>query len=349
MADRDVPMTPPRAFSLALASLAALLLALVSACGGGPSVPACRTDATIEPPPPGPEAGLTLSVGSYEGTGSPQCIRGIGFQPVVVIVKGDTAGLAVWHSSSMEEDSTADFASGQHNIEGGITSLDSDAFSLGEDASVNAEGVAYYYVAFSDSPDIKVGSYFGDAADRRSIEDVGFEPVLVFLKWDGVRSAVWRSISHPEGTSSFFDGQADAGALIRAFEADGFLVGSDPWVNNDGGPDDPATYHFVAFREVPGGLATGSYVGDGSDDRDITDIGFQPDYLWIKRDSAQSKAVHRPSSLAGDSTLRFEGVPNASGEIRALLPDGFQVGSESAVNAEGDTYNYVAWKSSSGP
>lgn len=312
-------------------------------------MPACRTDAETEPPPPSPEARLTLTVGSYEGTGSAQCISGLGFDPVVVIIKGDTGEIAVWRSSSMEGDSTADFANGQANIENAITSLDPDAFSLGKDATVNAEGVTYYYVAFAASPDIKVGSYTGDASEDRSISDVGFEPALVFLKWDGLRSAVWRSASHPDGVSSFLDLRPDFPEFITGFHSDGFQVGSDPWVNNDGGADEPSTYHYVAFRKVPGRLATGSYVGDGSGSTDITDIGFQPDYVWIKRDSDLSKGVHRPGSLEGDATLRFEGVANASGEIRALLPDGFRVGSESSVNADGDTYNYVAWKSSSGP
>lgn len=312
-------------------------------------MPACQVDSIGEPPTPSPESSLTLTVGSYEGAGSPQCISDLGFDPVVVIIKGDTGEFSVWRSSSMEGDSTADFASGQPNIENAITSLDSDAFSLGEDATVNAEDVTYYYVAFAASPEIKAGSYVGDATEGRSISDVGFQPALVFLKWDGPRSAVWRSTTQPDEVSSFFDGQADRTGIIQEFEADGFLVGSDPWVNNDGGPDDPATYHYVAFREVPGRLAMDSYVGDGSGSTDITDIGFQPDYVWIKRDSDRSKAVHRPSSLSGDATLRFEGVSNGSGEITALLPDGFQVGSEPSVNSQGDTYYYIAWKSSTGP
>ncbi len=339
-----------RAFPVTLGGLAGLLLVLISACGGeGTSVPACRTDDETEPSPPSPEASLTLTVGSYEGTGSPQCISDLGFDPVVVIIKGDSSDSAVWRSISMEGDSTADFAIGIPNFEGAITSLDSDAFSLGKDPTTNAEGVTYQYVAFADSPEINASSYAGDTSDRRSIADVGFQPALVFLKWDGPRSAVWSSIAHPEGISSFFDVNKSQAGYISAFEADGFRVSSDSWVNQIGGPDTPTTYHYVAFREVPGRLAMGSYVGDGTDNRDISGIGFQPDYIWIKRGDEGSKGVHRPSSLTGDSTLRFEGVPNGSGEIKALLPDGFQVGDSIGVNADGDTYNYVAWKAGSGP
>lgn len=348
MANRDLPLISPGV--LALGGLTALLFALVSACGaGGPSGPACLSGTATVPPTPTPVADLTLKVGSYEGTGSPQCIRGVGFQPVLVIIKGDTGEFTVWRSSSMEGDSTADFASGRPNVEGGITSLDADAFALGKDETVNAENVTYYYVAFADSPEIKAGSYVGNGREGRSIRGVGFQPALVFLKWDGPRSAIWRSMSHQEEDFSFFDGQRDGTGFIGSLVPDGFEVGSDSWVNDSGGADNPSTYHYVAFRDVPGRITTGSYVGDSSGNREIIGIGFQPDYVWVKRDSDKSKAVHRPSSLLEDATLRFEAVANAADEITALLPDGFQVGSESSVNAEGDTYNYVAWKASNGP
>ena len=343
--------TSPRVATLALAGLTGLLIAVVAGCGaGGPSVPACRTGTADESPTPRAEFRLTIKVGSYEGTGSPQCITELGLDPVVVIIKGDTDKFAVWRSTSMEGDSTADFANGQENIKDAITSLDPDAFSLGSDPTVNTEGVKYYYVAFADSPDMKVGSYEGDGAKNRNIDDVGFEPALVFLKWDGLRSAVWRSTSHPANVASGFHTAGDVVRFIKAFQSDGFQVGDDPFVNYyDTSRQAGGVYHYVAFREAPGLLATGSYEGDGSDDRNITGLGFQPDYVWIRRSSAGSGAVHRASSLAGDSTLRFGAEPNLPDEIQVLLPGGFQVGSDPAVNFDGDTYYYVAFKASSGP
>jgi len=341
-------MTAPRPSPLTWAFLAGLLFALASACGGGggPSVPACRIGATAEPPTPSPEASLSLKVGSYEGTGSPQCVKDIGLDPGVVIIKGDTDEFAVWRSTSMEGDSTADFASGQPNIIDAITSLDPDSFSLGRDPTVNAEGVKYYYVAFADSPDMKVGSYEGDGAERRNVDGVGFGPALVFLKWDGLRSAVWRSTAYPEGISSGFHSAPEVAGYITDFQADGFEVGADPFVNYyDGAKEEGGVYHYVAFRDVPGHLQFGTYIGDDSDDRDVTGVGFQPDYVWIKRSSAESGAVHRASSLAGDATLHFGNQANGSDEIQALLPDGFQVGANPAVNFNGDTYYYVAFRS----
>ena len=183
----------------ALPGLLLALLALLAACGvgGEPSTPACQTGTPSKSQTPAPAQSLTLKTASYEGTGSPRCIRELGFQPVLVIIKGDTGEWAVWRSSSMKGDSTADFANGQPNIQDAITSLDPGAFSLGKDPSVNGKGVKYYYVAFADSPDIKVGSYVGDGVDGKSITGVAFRPALVFLKWDGLRTAVWTSTAQP--------------------------------------------------------------------------------------------------------------------------------------------------------
>ncbi len=326
------------------------MVAVVSACGlggggdGGAVESACRTGAPTEPPPPGPEASLTLQTGSYIGDGRLQCVSGIGFQPVLVIIKAESGEWALWRSSSMEVGFSAHFASAGGNFGGAIRSLDPDAFSLGQSSVVNNR-LRYHYVAFAASPDTKVGSYVGDGTDGRSITGVGFQPAIVFLKHDGVGAAVWSSISHPEGVSSFFGAVEDRADLIRGFEADGFQLSADPLVN----AGDGSTYHYVAFREAPGLLVTGTYTGDGSADRDITGVGFQPDYVWIKRSTADSAAVHRPSSLADDETLRFTRQPTGTNEITALQPDGFQVGSGPSVNFDGDTYHYVAWKSSNGP
>src|SRR6266508_5455985 len=84
------------------AALVALILTLVAACGGGSSEPACQTASDAAPSSPSPETSLTIKIGSYHGKGSPQCIKEIGFQPVMVVIKGDTGKFTVWRSSSMK-------------------------------------------------------------------------------------------------------------------------------------------------------------------------------------------------------------------------------------------------------
>ena len=58
------------------------------------------------------------------------------------------------------------------------------------------------------------------------------------------------------------------------------------------------TYDYVAMSAQGGQMALGAYTGDGTDNRSITDIGFQPDLVWLMSDTT-SAAVYRSSSWAG--------------------------------------------------
>ena len=91
-------------------------------------------------------------------------------------------------------------------------------------------------------------------------------------------------------------------------------------------------------------LATGSYTGNGSDNRSITGIGFQPDVIWIKS-AAGDPGVIRTSTMAGDAAK----VVNSTGalqtdRIQSLDANGFTIGTNSDVNATGVTYYWVAMK-----
>jgi hypothetical protein len=88
-------------------------------------------------------------------------------------------------------------------------------------------------------------------------------------------------------------------------------------------------------------VSTGSYTGNGVDNRSITGIGFGPLMAWVKRDDAQA-AVWRPLSAAGDSTLYWGATAAAANLIQALQADGFQVGTNATVNTNGSLYYRLA-------
>ncbi|MCP4249031.1 MAG: hypothetical protein GY778_18460, partial [bacterium] len=130
--------------------------------------------------------------------------------------------------------------------------------------------------------------------------------------------------------------------VIQAFEADGIQVGSDSRVNQSGEP-----YYYVAWEEVAGTTAFGTYSGNGTDNRAITDVGFEPDYVLVK--VAPSDSVHRPDSLAGDNTLGI-GIDGAYADgIQQFLPTGFEVGTHVTVNWNGFTFYYAAFNADAAP
>jgi hypothetical protein len=78
--------------------------------------------------------------------------------------------------------------------------------------------------------------------------------------------------------------------------------------------------------------------------RDITGVGFQPDFTWIKNRSAGYSHV-LGNSLSGDNKFLSSNSTSAestdSDKFRTFVSDGIQVGTHNGVNASGS--NYVGW------
>ena len=88
---------------------------------------------------------------------------------------------------------------------------------------------------------------------------------------------------------------------------------------------------------------TVTWTGDGSSSRNITGVGFQPDWVWVKcRNATVSHAlydaVRGASNLLNSNTTSAEGT-NAA--VNAFISDGFTVNSDSYVNLSSNTY--VGW------
>tara|TARA_R100000654_G_scaffold6429_2_gene16858 strand:+ start:665 stop:2047 length:1383 start_codon:yes stop_codon:yes gene_type:complete len=97
--------------------------------------------------------------------------------------------------------------------------------------------------------------------------------------------------------------------------------------------DDPTIY----FNTV-------TYAGDGTADRSITGVGFQPDWVWIKNRSSASdhvlfdairgvKVAINSNDASADDTI--------SNSLTAFNTDGFSVSGNSSTNTS--SANYVGW------
>ena len=156
-----------------------------------------------------------------------------------------------------------------------------------------------------------------------------------------------RSMQRYSGmTTSFrFDAATGLANVVNSLDADGFSVGNTAEANTNG-----TVYHYVAVNEVAGAIKKGSYTGNASDDRNITGVGFQPDYLMIRaNDTATARSGHqRPASLAGGSSQFWANVANTANGIQLLQADGFQVGTDASVNGASPTFHYLAFKNTGG-
>jgi hypothetical protein len=284
--------------------------------------------------------GLRMATGSYTGNAADaRKITAVGFRPDVVIVKAATAQAAVLRTSTMSGDASK-FLSGATVLTSNLVeSLDESGFTVGTGSQVNASGVTYQWTAVkSESLTLKVGSYTGTGANR-SITGVGFSPSFVAVTSAGAAAPVLRMTGMSRAFA--FDTGTGSTTQITTLDAGGFSLGTDSAVNANG-----TVYHYLAFDDVTGTSKVGTYNGNATDLRSITAVGFQPAYLLVRSgDTATSRAGrHRAASLTGTSSQAFNALADVTTSLKALLPTGFQLGTDASVNANGIAYYYLALK-----
>jgi len=268
------------------------------------------------------------------------------FQPDAVFAKCDTASSMVWRSAAMDAGESFTFTASA-SISEGIKSLAANGFVVGNASQANASGQTCYYVALANdaSNDLAVGSYAGNNTDDTDIDisstssTPDFQPEFVLIKRDNSTGAlpIWRT-SAMAGDLSCHIGTSTACAanFIQALNATGFQVGNSNETNVS------ANYFYLAIKAVSGTTLAETYTGDGSDGRQITTVGFQPEWLFIKRDGANTMIL-RFRDHSGDNSFSIAGS-NTGNLIQSFLSNGFELGSNASINADTNTYYYYAIK-----
>ncbi|UCG50789.1 MAG: hypothetical protein JSW58_11345 [Candidatus Latescibacterota bacterium] len=285
---------------------------------------------------------VQMVTGTYEGDGqSSRPITDVGFQPNIVIIKGDINEPAVIRTATMPPNMCKPLGPATGLLPDRIKSLDVDGFTVGPDVMVNASSTTYYYVAIAVWPQkIEVGTYPGDHVDGRLIA-TGFMPTYVIIMDEGGEVAMQRFRAEAFDRSLPFDADDEKSDRIEDFLPTGFQIGTHNTVNETG-----HTYHYVAWKEHPNVTTSDVYPGDGSDNRDITAPGLEPSYVILTRQQNGSGTVHRPNVIVGDVTLTVDAGLSFTNGIQGLLPDGFEVGWDPRVNANGEDYFWVAFRGS---
>ncbi len=288
-----------------------------------------------------PTAQSMVQTGSYLGDGlDNRILTGVGFTPDVVIIKGDQALEAVIRTSTMSGDASKPVIVSLGIGPDMVQSLDTDGFTVGQDAHVNTIGVAYHWTAFKTGPgQMTVGTYPGNSSDNRSIVGVGFQPDFVIVVPETTQPPYKYASTLPADTSNPLEGGAASVNHIQALETDGFQIGNNATVNGGGN-----TYHYAAWKAVTGKMAVNTYAGTGVDDLNVPGVGFFPEYVIVQRAAASvSVAKTAASGASTDTSLFFINQANQNNNIQLLQPDGFQVGNHTRVNNGGDTYHYAAF------
>lgn len=175
---------------------------------------------------------------------------------------------------------------------------------------------------------VVVGGYTGDGVMDRKISTSLTCKVVVVLGNSASQMPVMRMDSIPGDASIAAQGTGGAG-LIKTMVSDGFTVGTDANVNANG-----AAYHYACLAGTS--VETGSYVGNGVDDRNITTT-LTPKFVMLG--AIANKWVYKLNSQP--ATLSYiNDADSAANRIQAFNAPGFQVGTDAAVNTDTVTYYY---------
>jgi hypothetical protein len=244
-------------------------------------------------------------------------------------------------------------------VAGTLTSFNSDGFSLGTQGDVNGNGTTYVSWSFRKAPKFfDCVTYTGTGSTRTVSHNLGSVPGMIIVKGTDFSDG-WRVYHRSLGASKYLTLSAtDAENTNNAYfggvspTSTQFTVGSDFSVNGN-------TKSFIAYlfahddggfgpSGADNGITCGSYTGNGSATGPTVTLGYEPQWLMIKRSSSTGDWIildsKRDVSNPRDKYLE----PNtsdaeATGNDVDFNSTSFQLKTTSAtVNANSGTYIYIA-------
>ena len=323
----------------------------------------------------------------YTGNGSTQSITGVGFQPSWVwtkkrsgsqdhflydVVRGSTDGnFNELRSSSTATEGVPSTAST------GLTSLDSDGFSIGSDNSVNTNNDTYVAwnwlaggsgssntagsitstVSVNASAGFSIVSYQSQTATKPITlgHGLGVKPSMIICKnRDGASS--W-TVYHSElgATKGIFLNSSIASVTSADYwnntepTSTVFTVNDSTGTHAYGTSNDMIAY---CFAEVEGYSKFGSYEGNNNDDNAFIWLGFTPSFVMIKNADASSNWIIHDTTRDTYNPSSTDLYPNTSGaepgyedNYMDFLSNGIKIRDTSGPSGNSNTYIYAAFSS----
>jgi len=311
---------------------------------------------------------------TYTGNGSTLSISSLDFSPDWVWIKNrdivsnnllfDTVRGA---TLSLESESTA-----AETARSGITSFDSNGFTLGSNGNSNASGNSHVAWSWRGSDSSAVSNTDGDITSQVSANTtsgfsivsytgngtagatvghgLGVAPAMIIVKKRNVAEdwiAYHKSLTATNYIKLNLTDQTFANTVVwndTEPTSSDFTIGTSGAVNTSS-----ATYIAYCFSEVKGYSKFGSYTGNGSTDGTFVYTGFKPAMIIVKRtDTTGSWVIYdnkRDTFNPADAQL----VPSSSeaeatSERFDFLSNGFKlITTATRVNASGGTYIYMAF------
>ena len=314
----------------------------------------------------------------YTGNNSTQSITGVGFQPDLTWIK--SRGTTTFHNlynsvrgaTKLVQSNTS---TAEQTFSDGLTSFDSDGFSLGSRDDVNGSSYSLvswnwksetyhsgtttgsgsersYSARVNTTSGISIINYQGNSTSGHTIpHNLGAVPKIVMIKNLG-DTGDWivhmGALNDPEKVTSLNTTAAgtnfNAGFNTTTPTSSVFTLGNSVAVN-----DDNQQYLAICFTEIKGYSKFGSYVGNGNSDGAFVYTGFKPAFVMFKRSSGTGNWQLLDSKRLGYNVENRTIYPNSSTaeqdeDDADILSNGFKLrGSGTDGNGSGSTYIYMAF------
>ena len=319
----------------------------------------------------------------YTGTGSALTITNAGaFKPDLVWIKSrnnitnnnltdSVRGVTkIVFSNSANAEATASV---------GVTSFDSNGFSLatGGDVGFSASGYTYVgwqwqagagststntsgtissTVSVNTTAGFSIVTYTGTGANATVGHGLGVAPKMIIIKNRTIGTAgdgAWQVYHASLGNTQYLSLNTTAAAATATNRWNNTSPTSTVFtVATTGAVNDPSNnYVAYCFAEISGYSKFGSYTGNGSADGPFSYTGFRPKFVLIKRTDAVSSWFIHDTSRDTYNTTVLNLYPNLSAAEETqttysfdILSNGFKVrGTSTEINASGGTYIYAAF------
>jgi hypothetical protein len=310
----------------------------------------------------------------YTGNGSTQSITGVGFQPDLVWVKSrnDAFNHANWDivrgtSNALQTSTT----SAEQTLEG-VTSFDSDGFTLSTAASANSNTKTF--VSWNWLADNTSGSSNTDGSITSTVSantTSGFS----IVSWTGNSGTVGHGLGQ-KPACIIVKSRQSVNNWVVVHQGLGSMSGNVLVLNSTGaasgggaGQVEPTANVFTitsglaandnnigyVFAEKQGFSKFGSYTGNGSSDGPFVYTGFRPGFFMIKRTDTTTNwimydTVRQPYNTTNPGPIyaNLSSAEESNVTLTAfdILSNGFKTRNTSSwaeSNASGGTYIYMAF------
>ena len=312
----------------------------------------------------------------YTGTGATRSITGVNHQPDLVWLKSRSN---LYHHGVFDviRGPSAALYTSLTNAEGtesGVTSFDSDGFSLGTSNGTNLNGGTFAswnwkaggtavsntagtitsQVSANPTAGFSIVSYVGNASYGQTVgHGLGVAPEMVIIK-NRSDARNWRTYHSALGATKYINiDETAAAGTYGSFN--NTAPTSTVFSTTNSGSADRATnfngdnYIAYCFANTEGYLKAGSYVGNGSADGPFIYLGFRASWIMIKNTLGVNSwciyDVERDTYNVSDALLQAQdSAAEAAYGGLDFTSNGFKIRSSvGALNGSGNTLIYLAF------